>query len=95
MSLISRVKTFLISAALLDTIDTTSLYNTRLSVILMLASIVLASADSLPLAQPDEIVAAKVETCRVKEPRADGDWRTGRCRKTKRACAATGGEAYR
>lgn len=95
MSLISRVKTFLISAALLDTIDTTSLYKTRLSVILMLASTILASADSLPLANPDEIVTAKVETCRVKDPRADGEWRIGRCRKTKRACAATGGEAYR
>lgn len=65
------------------------------SIILILATTVLASADSLPQAQPDEIVAAKVETCRVKDPRADGEWRTGRCRKTKRACAATGGEAYR
>lgn len=55
----------------------------KLSLILAVAASVIAVADSLPAAAPDDTVEQKVETCRVKDPRADNEWRTGRCRKTK------------
>lgn len=69
----------------------------KFTIILALASGGLAAANSLPLPDPNNLVERKEATCRVKSPfDASGDpWRTGRCKTSKSACGATGGEAFR